>query len=263
MSDPIVLSYHAVSETWPADLSLSPAALEAQLSELLRRGYRGATMYDAIHRPPGPKTVAVTFDDAYRSVIQLALPVLERLGIPGTVFVPTDHAGTERPMSWPGIDRWLGGPHEHELVAMSWEELRRLDGAGWEIGSHTCSHPYLTQCDDATLDRELRESRERCGDELGKPCRSLAYPYGDHDDRVVAATAAAGYTAACTVPALLRATDPLRQPRIGVYHDETETSFRVKMSPVVRGLRRSPLAPLSPGAGPAAGGATANRIGSL
>ena len=243
MSDPIVLSYHAVSETWPADLSLPPATLEAQLTELLRRGYRGATMYDAIHAPPSPKTVAVTFDDAYRSVIQLALPMLERLGIPGTVFVPTDHAGTERPMDWPGIDRWIGGPHEHELVAMSWDELRRLDGAGWEIGSHTCSHPFLTQCDDATLERELRESRERCTDELGKPCRSLAYPYGDHDERVVAATAAAGYTAACTVPALLRVTDPLRQPRIGVYHDETPTSFRVKMSPVVRGLRRSPLGP--------------------
>lgn len=243
MTDLIVLSYHAVSDTWPADLSLPPATLEAQLTELLRRGYRGATMHDAIHEPPARRTIAVTFDDAYGSVIELALPLLERLGVPGTVFVPTDHAGTGQPMAWPGIDRWMGGPHEHELMPMSWDDLRRLDAAGWEIGSHTCSHPFLTQCDDATLARELQASRARCNDELGKPCRSLAYPYGDHDDRVVAATRAAGYTAACTVPALLRVTDPLRQPRIGFYHDETDTSFRVKISPVVRGLRRSVLGP--------------------
>lgn len=243
MTNTLVLSYHAVSHSWPADLSIAPARLEAQLTTLLGRGFRGTTMHDAIHRPPAARTLAVTFDDAYRSVIALAFPIMERLGVPGTVFVPTDHAGTERPMRWPGIDRWLGGPHEDELVAMSWDELRRLDAAGWEIGSHTCSHPWLTRCDDATLEHELRDSRARCTEELGRPCRSLAYPYGDHDDRVVAATRAAGYTAACTVPALLRATDPLRQPRIGLYHDETDLSFRVKMSPVVRRLRRSALGP--------------------
>lgn len=243
MSDVVVLSYHAVSEAWPADLSIRPALLERQLSELLRRGFRPVTMHEAVREPPAGRVLAVTFDDAYRSVLELAFPVLERLGIPGTVFVPTDHAGTGRPMSWPGIDRWLGGPHEHELVAMDWDELRLLDAAGWEVGSHTCSHPHLTRCDDASLERELRDSRERCTQELGRPCRSLAYPYGDHDDRVVAATGRAGYTAACTVPTLLRAGDPLRQPRIGLYNNESDLSFRVKLSPAVRALRRSALGP--------------------
>lgn len=243
MSHSLVLSYHAVSPAWPAALSIAPGKLEAQLAALLRRGYRGATFHDAVHEPGGAPALALTFDDAYRSVIELAFPIMQRLGVPGTVFVPTDHAGRERPMSWPGIDHWVGGPHEAELLPMNWDELRALQDAGWEVGSHTCSHPYLTRLADAELERELVASRERCAAELGRPCRSLAYPYGDHDDRVVAATAAAGYTAACTVPALLQEGDPLRHPRIGLYHDESPLSFRVKMSPVVRGLRRSPLGP--------------------
>ena len=56
--------------------------------------------------------MAITFDDGYRSVLELALPILEELGVPATLFVPTDYIGSERPMSWPGIERWTGGQHE-------------------------------------------------------------------------------------------------------------------------------------------------------
>ena len=89
-------------------------------------------------------------------------------------------------MSWPGIDHWAGGPHEHELEPMSWEELGRLAAAGWEVGSHTRSHPLLTQvADDDSLAGELAQSKAVIESRLDRPCESIAYPYGDHDDRVV------------------------------------------------------------------------------
>ena len=62
-------------------LSVTPAAFERQLELLLRRGYQGATFHDAVTRPRAGKTVAVTFDDAYLSVLELALPILDRLGV--------------------------------------------------------------------------------------------------------------------------------------------------------------------------------------
>ena len=190
LSDLLVLCYHAVSPTWAADLSITPQRLEEQLERLVRRGYRGATFTQAVTSPPGAKTLAVTFDDAYRSVLELAAPILDRLNLPGTVFAPTDYIGAERPMSWPGIDKWAGGPHEHELEPMSWEELGRLAAAGWEVGSHTRSHPLLTQvADDGSLAGELAESKAVIESRLDRPCESIAYPYGDHDDRVVEATA--------------------------------------------------------------------------
>lgn len=238
MSDVLVLSYHAVSERWPAALSVTPERLETQLRLIVSRGYRGRTFSDAVHGDTGERVVAVTFDDAFRSVLDHALPILSRLGLPATVFVPTDFPDGG-PMTWPGIDMWLGGEHEGELLPLSWDDLRRLAGAGWEIGSHSCSHAFLSRLGQAELERELDESRRRVEQELGRACLSLAYPYGDHDDRVVRAAAAAGYQAGCTVPRRLTRPAPLAWPRIGVYHDNSQLAFRAKVSPALRRFRGS------------------------
>lgn len=241
MSDTLVLCYHAISPRWTADLSLTPDSFEAQVRTLLQRGYRATTFHGAVLDAPEPRALAVTFDDAYRSVIQLAFPVLSGLGIPATVFVPTRFPGTDDAMSWPGIEQWRGGPHEGELRCMSWDELGQLDEAGWEIGSHTHSHPNLPELDDEALARELEESRVICSERLGKECRSLAYPYGAFDKRVVAAAGRAGYLAAGTLPARFEKPSPLTWPRVGIYHGDTERSFRAKVSPTMRWLRASPL----------------------
>jgi peptidoglycan/xylan/chitin deacetylase (PgdA/CDA1 family) len=237
----LALTYHAVSPRWSAGLSVRPDRLEAQMRHLLRLGYRGTTVTAAARDAAPGRRLVVTFDDSYRSVHRYAFPVLSRLGIPATVFVPTAYVGAEEPRAWPGMDRWLDGPEADELVPMSWDELRELADAGWEIGSHTCTHPLLTRLGDAALERELRVSRATCEAQLGSPCTSLAYPYGDEDDRVVRAVAAAGYEVACTTPATLNSDDPLRWPRIGVYHDESRLTWWAKVSPTVRRVRRTAL----------------------
>jgi peptidoglycan/xylan/chitin deacetylase (PgdA/CDA1 family) len=241
VSDVLVLSYHAVSETWPAALAVTPAQLEEQLGLLVQRGYRGCTFSEAVQGPPAERVVAVTFDDAYRSVLERAQPILARLGLPGTVFVPTDFPGAGAPMAWPGIDQWVGTEHEPELRPLSWDELKRLGDDGWEIGSHTCSHAYLTRLDDVQLERELVESRGIVEQVLGRSCTALAYPYGDHDARVVRAAAAAGYRSACTVPQQLTRPTPLEWPRVGIYHGNGRVAFRIKVSSAFRRLRRTPL----------------------
>ena len=133
MPDVLVLCYHAVSERFPAPLSVTPAAFERQLELLARAGYQGATFADAV-RAPAPKTVAITFDDAYLSVLELGKPILDAVGFPATVYAPTAYLDTpERPLAWAGIDNWIGGEHERELLPMSWDQLggargRRLGG---------------------------------------------------------------------------------------------------------------------------------------
>lgn len=237
--DLLVLCYHAVSETWPAALAVAPESFAAQLTHLRERGYRGVTFAEAIGGERGGRRVAITFDDGYRSVARLARPILEAHGFPATVFVPTDHTGTERPMSWPGVDRWLEGPHAEELTPMSWEEARALVDAGWEIGSHTRSHPRLTDLDDARLREELEGSRAECERQLGQPCESLAYPYGDFDTRVAEAAMGAGYSAAAALAAEIGAPTAYRWPRVGVYRVDGRRSFALKSSRPVRRLQRS------------------------
>ena len=143
MSDVLALCYHAVSGNWPAGFSVPAEQIERQVAGLLDRGYVRATFREAVVAPPADRTLSVTFDDAYRSVYDNARPVLESLGVPATVFVPTALVGSERPMAWPGTDRWLGSPYEDELIPMSWNELGELTELGWELGSHTRTHPRL------------------------------------------------------------------------------------------------------------------------
>ena len=137
-------------------------------------------------------------------------------------------------MAWDGIDRWLGGEHEHELHCMSREQLDELAAAGWEVGSHTCSHPRLTELGDEQLDRELSASKQA----LGPDCRSIAYPYGDVDARVIAAARRAGYEAAAALPKRFGSKDPLDWPRVGVYHADDLRRFKLKVSRITRLIRR-------------------------
>jgi peptidoglycan/xylan/chitin deacetylase (PgdA/CDA1 family) len=85
---------------------------------------------------------------------------------------------------------------------MSWDDVRALGAAGFDLGSHTVTHPILRSLSPSDLRRELRESRSTIEARTGRPCTALAYPNGrsrDIDGSVLAETAEAGYDYAFTV----------------------------------------------------------------
>ena len=89
----------------------------------------------------------------------------------------------------------------HLSRAMDWTQVAELHEAGIEIGSHTVSHPALSQCDDETLAFELWESRQELEKRLGAASQVIAYPFGgpgEYDGRVMAAAAQAGYRLAAS-----------------------------------------------------------------
>jgi peptidoglycan/xylan/chitin deacetylase (PgdA/CDA1 family) len=233
----LVLCYHAVSDRWPDPGAVRPRVLERQLEWLVSQRFTGATFHDAVVSPPSGKVLAVTFDDGYRSILEHAVPILSRLGLPGTIFVPTDFIGARRPLAWAGLERWAAGPHAHELAPLSWPELRELAQAGWEIGSHSCTHVDLTRADAASLAAELVRSREACAEGVGAPCRSIAYPYGAADDRACRAARDGGYVAGGLLRWRLPPPQPLAWPRIGIFRTDGFLGFRVKVSSFVRHLR--------------------------
>jgi peptidoglycan/xylan/chitin deacetylase (PgdA/CDA1 family) len=242
MTDLLVICYHAVSDRWRSTLAVTPARLEAQVGALLARGYVPQAFTDAVVAPAGPRVLSVTFDDAYASVPALAAPVLARLGVPGTVFVPTGFMGSDEPMSWDGIEGWHDTPHRDELRPASWEALRRLADRGWEIGAHTVTHPHLPTLDDLGLVRELSRSKRAVEAALGRPCRSIAYPYGDVDARVVAAAAQAGFATGAGLPSgRLAGEAPLCVPRVGLYEHDAPWRRVLKTAPPLRRLRASRL----------------------
>ncbi len=237
--DVMVLCYHAVSPTWRAALAVTPDALERQLSWLTRRGWQGTTLRTAVLTPGAGRTLAVTFDDAYSSVLELAHPILSSLGLPATVFVPTAFATGGQRLSWPGIDHWAQASDASELVCLDWDSLGQLAQTGWEIGSHTRTHPRLTALDGEALQAELAESRAEVSDRLGSECTSIAYPYGDVDHRVAEAAMAAGYTVGASMSSHLAKLGPLRWPRLGIYQLDRFGRFRLKTTRTMRWLRAS------------------------
>ena len=184
----------------------------------------------------GSSVLHVTFDDAYRS-IRATLPVLERLGVPATVFVCTGFADEGRPLRIPelrdDVDR-----APQQFATLRWDELRELSERGVVIGSHTVGHAHLPRLGDQELERQLQDSRAEIEDELGLACRYVAYPFGEHDARVRRAAEHAGYDAAFAVDATRRPLDRWAVPRVDLYWRDRGLRARFKLSPLVWGAAR-------------------------
>jgi peptidoglycan/xylan/chitin deacetylase (PgdA/CDA1 family) len=142
MSRPLVLCYHAVYDGWDHALALRPTAFERQVQSLLDRGFHPVDASEAV--AGRGRYLHVTFDDAYKS-ISGALDVLEQLGVPATIFAATAFADEGRPLDVPELAADAIA-HPDKLETMDWSELRALADRGFEIGSHTVSHPHLSRC---------------------------------------------------------------------------------------------------------------------
>jgi peptidoglycan/xylan/chitin deacetylase (PgdA/CDA1 family) len=222
----LVLCYHAVSDSWSDQLSVPPLLFEDHLSSLLRRGYRPVSVAEAL--VGRSRSLHVTFDDAYTSVAN-AVPILERLGIPATVFACAAYADEGRRLDVPELAAEAAA-HPSELATMNWSELGELAERGVEIGSHTSNHPHLTRLSDRELDNELLESRSRLEAELARRCRFLAYPYGENDARVREAARRAGYEAAFALRERSDVFDRYAVPRVDLYRKDAHLRARLKTS---------------------------------
>jgi peptidoglycan/xylan/chitin deacetylase (PgdA/CDA1 family) len=232
----LVLCYHSVSTVWPHALSVIPEAFRRQVTSIARAGLpplSAQALADGARRG-----VHVTFDDAYRDILD-SLPLLEGLGLPTTVFVSTAYADEGRPLDVPELAADAKAWPE-ALATMNWGELREVAERGVEIGSHTVGHPHLPELSDDELDRELRDSKARVEDELGRPARLLAYPYGEHDARVQAAAKRAGYAAAFAQWPGSSLRNDFALPRVSFYRADSlrRATFKTtKLGPALASLR--------------------------
>ncbi len=206
-----MLCYHALSSSWKSALAVSRDQFTAQVGHFADRGYVGLTFGEAERRRRDQtlprRTLVVTFDDAFLSILN-ARPILDELGFAATVFVVSGFVSGERLLQWEGITEWLESEHREELRCLPEAQLRSLRDTGWEIGSHTMTHPLLTALDSETCLRELSSSRDMLRERFGS-CETIAYPYGEADARVAELAARAGYFAGCTLTRSLRRDEPL------------------------------------------------------
>lgn len=72
---------------------------------------------------------------------------------------------------------------------MSARMLQSLSSRGWEIGSHTRTHPNLTELSDSQINAELRDSKERLEAITHTKVTSLSYPFNAQNTRIKAIAA--------------------------------------------------------------------------
>jgi peptidoglycan/xylan/chitin deacetylase (PgdA/CDA1 family) len=243
VSDVVALCYHAVSPTWAADLSVTPDALERQIDWFIRHGWEPVTFREAVLSSSARRTLSITFDDGFASVKDYAAPILEHFGAPATVFAPTTFM-TGGSLSWSGVSHWLTTPDAHEMRAMTWNDLGELTELGWEVGSHTRDHPHLTSLAADELVEQIEGSVADCVRYLGRPAKTISYPYGDVDRRVAEVAQRCGLTAGAKLGRRLEPLGPMRHPTIGIYHTDSFRRFRVKVARPMRMLRASSLWPV-------------------
>lgn len=253
-------------------LVMPESAFAKQVAILVER-WRVLPVGEALARLAAPDDdprplASITFDDGYRDNHDVAAARLAQHGARATFFVVSDFVGgagrlwydraaamlrrrgvegdeltreIEALKLLPAVERerrlTAAGANDDEVgdgfAPMSRAQVQALAGAGHEIGAHSATHAILTRTDDLELERELVESRRALEAWVGRPVTGLAYPNGDHDERVVARARAAGYAWACTTVPGRNAPghDPMRLRRVDVTPARVE-DHRGAFSPV-------------------------------
>jgi peptidoglycan/xylan/chitin deacetylase (PgdA/CDA1 family) len=238
MSHVLALAYHAVTPTWSNPLAMDPPTFEQQVRKLAERGYTGVTLTEAALEPGGRPVVAITFDDAFASVAEWAVPILRKQAWPATVFAVTEAVEGGGPMSW--LVESEGAAPDGELLPLTWDQLADLSTLGWEIGSHSRTHRLLSRLPDDDLHAELAGSRQDVVDHLGA-CTSFSYPWGEVSPRAIAAAEAAGYVAASGLSGRFLRHNPMAVPRFAIASTDDAHRFRLKTSNTFALMRSTPL----------------------
>jgi glycosyltransferase involved in cell wall biosynthesis/peptidoglycan/xylan/chitin deacetylase (PgdA/CDA1 family) len=169
-------------------LAMSDDELRAVVVGERHAGRTSASLADYVTSPPAADRFTLSFDDAHRSVLERAAPVLSSLAERATLFVATAWIGTSR--------EWL-----------DWDGVRRLRDLGWTIGAHSVTHPRMSWAlYDETPARHAQRLRDECersrdviARALGAAPTLFAYPYGEDPAIAREAVRAAGFGAAFTV----------------------------------------------------------------
>jgi peptidoglycan/xylan/chitin deacetylase (PgdA/CDA1 family) len=187
-----VLVYHNFSKKRSDKTAVGQDDFEAQMKYLKQNGYHVVSIDQLLdfinYKEQLPeKSIVITFDDAWRSIFDIALPILIKYGFTATFFIYTDFIG--------------GGK------AMTWKQIETLSKIGFDIQCQTKTHRNLAVLKKnesfkeyfRSIEMEISYPKKLIKKKLDIDCKYLAYPYGETNNLVVALLKKYGYQAAFTI----------------------------------------------------------------
>lgn len=198
MSHVLVLMYHQVDlprSPQEQRFCTTPDDFAEQMRSLAAAGYRGVSIDEVLahmtdSRPMTGPSVHITFDDGFIGVLEHALPTLQTLGFPATLFALSRRTGA--------TNDWMHARGFPRRALLSPQQLRLLADEGFTIGSHTCSHARLPEVPATEARDEIADSKRELEDLLGREVAHFAYPYGQFNPNVRQMVVEAGYRSACS-----------------------------------------------------------------
>lgn len=215
-SDETVLVYHSIGKidrrSDPYKISLDPLLFGKQIEFLTHFKERNLTL---------------TFDDGFKNFFENAFSFVLRYNIRTVLFVTTDFIDGK--MSFNAFFE-----NNIDIQPLNWQQIREISDNGIEIGSHTLSHPNLTNLDRRAAEKEISDSKKKIEDMIGKKVRYFAYPFGSRQafsDPVKQIVRDSGYERAYTnIMGFNDAdTDPYELRRIRIYSYDNMLRFKMKI----------------------------------
>jgi peptidoglycan/xylan/chitin deacetylase (PgdA/CDA1 family) len=168
----ISLVYHRFGDNRYPSTNISLTTFEDHLKYLKSAGFKSVTFSEGLQIIASDavkgKTVAITVDDGYQSFFEDGLPLLKKYGFTATLFVNTSTIG--------GNDY------------MSWDQIKKAQSQGIEIGNHSDTHPYFLDVSERTsasfFKQEVETAQTQMTLELGKAPLVFAYPYGEVNEEM-------------------------------------------------------------------------------
>ena len=233
-----ILMYHSVTEDRQPGIhpyyrtTVSPQVFAEQMAYLHREGYRTRSPGELVEalgsgaclEAAAGKAVVITFDDGFLDFHRHAAPVMQQFGFRATVYLPTSFIGDSR-LRFKGQD------------CLTWSEVRELQQAGFDFGSHTVTHPQLHDLSWPAIENELKQSKSTIEQKIGRTSNSFAYPFAfpesdrEFKRRLRATLAEAGYeSGVCTsIGRAEKGSDALFLKRLPVNSDDDPGLFAAKL----------------------------------
>lgn len=231
-----IINYHRVHPQKGLPISVTPVAFERQISGLLRHGYQPYTVEGyrrateagvAIPR----KAFAITFDDAFDSVREYALPILKRLGVPASVYLVTSCVGAKNFPFDPLVYEGVSDAADDVVRPLSVDGCSELLAAGWEIGAHTHTHRDFVG-HPGVFATDLRQSVEWLKRQFGISQPTFSFPYGGLDEDLREICRESAVTCALTTECrlVMPGDDPYDWGRLGAEDYDTGATLVAKLN---------------------------------
>ncbi|MBW7886971.1 MAG: polysaccharide deacetylase family protein [Bacteroidetes bacterium] len=244
-----ILAYHRIL---PHDIAVTRGTLavtegqfELQLKYFLQKGWKAITLKqlyrDYILIGKSPKNVfCITFDDGYRDNYLYAFPILKKLNVPATIFLTAGYINSENDLYFSSSPK-LYQPEDIDFL-LTERQIKEMQKAGIEFGSHTLSHPYLAELSKELVEKELTKSKQILEQYISEEVISFCYPYGNLENFVIDAVKKAGYCIAVVTPPRSNIPNTVYTlRRTGVYLNDSLLKFKFKCSSLFYYLRETVL----------------------